>query len=235
MTLDMIKIAEGDGIKEIIATPHFYRHHYENAYEDVVNKVNDLKKIAKQENIALKIYPGQEIFLDKYTIDLYKQRILNGLNGTKYMLIEFSMDNLPDFALDTIYELRLLDVVPIIAHPERYVYVYKDPCILNDFINEGCLFQINSSSIIGLHGKKVQKSAKTLIKNGICDFIGSDAHSNRKRAPKIKDGLEFIKENNQILYKKILSNYDELLNNGNITNNNSKIQVKKSIFSIFKR
>jgi protein-tyrosine phosphatase len=43
-SLDMLRIAEGDGIKKIIATPHFYRGYYENEYNHIEKQVEKLNE-----------------------------------------------------------------------------------------------------------------------------------------------------------------------------------------------
>jgi protein-tyrosine phosphatase len=53
------------------------------------------------------VFPGQEVFLDKYTVKYYKEGIIRGLNGSKYMLIELDMEDFSENDLDIIYELRL--------------------------------------------------------------------------------------------------------------------------------
>lgn len=234
-SLDMLRIAEGDGIKKIIATPHFYRGYYENEYTHIEEQVNKLNEEAKKADIDIQVFPGQEVFLDKYTVKYYKEGIIRGLNGSRYMLIELDMEEFSENDLDIIYELRLLGVKPIIAHPERYAYVSKNLSILNFFIKEECLFQINSSSLFGLFGKSVKKTAESIVKKGLCNFIATDAHSVGRRAPRLKEGLEFLQENNEKIYKNIDKDTQMLLENVEILYKNEEIKENKSIFSILFR
>ncbi|AKN31961.1 capsular biosynthesis protein CpsB [Clostridium carboxidivorans P7] len=112
--------------------------------------VESTKVEAIKNKIEMGIVPRQEIFVDKYAVELYKQGIIRGINDTKYILLELPMDYLDSKILDIIYELRLLDLNPIIAHPERYTFIIVDILKINDFIDEDCLFQINAGSIDGL-------------------------------------------------------------------------------------
>lgn len=231
-SLKMLKIAEEDGISKIIATPHFYRGFYENEYQDVEKKVKELNEASKENNINVEILPGQEIFLDKHTLEDYKSGAIKGLNNSKYMLMELPPDILPGYVLDIIYELRLLGVKPIIAHPERYVYVMEDIHILNSFIKEECFFQLNSGSITGVFGKSIQKTAIKLIKNGICDFVASDAHTEGRRKPQIKEALIKMQGLNKENIEKILMNTEEMSKNNEIIYDNRKIKVNKSFFCV---
>lgn len=234
MTLDMLKIAVSDGIKKIVATPHFYRGHYLNTYDEVVDIVKQVNHKAKENNLDIEIYPGQEIFFSKQIIEDYRQGIIKGIRDTKYMLIELPMDRMPKEIFDILYELRIQGVVPIIAHPERYAYIVEKPSEINEFINEGYLFQINSGSIKGIFGNKIQKTAETLIKHRVCNFIASDAHTTRMRSPIIKKALDLVKGIDEELHKDILSNGQTLLDNLTIKSKAEKIKEKRSIFSFLK-
>ncbi|EDS78543.1 tyrosine-protein phosphatase YwqE [Clostridium botulinum C str. Eklund] len=235
VSLEMLRIAEEDGINKIIATPHFYRGHYENEYQDAVKSVKELNKLARENNINVEVFPGQEIYLDKYTLKYYKEKKIKGLNDTKYMLIEFSMMDYPRDVLDIIYELKLQGIKPIIAHPERYIYVQDNLSTLNDFINEQCYFQLNSGSIAGVFGKKVQKTAMKLIENGICDFVASDAHTVGKRSPKLKEALMIIYNKNKSIYENIITNSSKMLNDGEICYITKGIKAKRRFLGIFRR
>ena len=41
-----------------------------------------------------------------------------------------------------------MGITPIIAHPERYRVVIENPNIIKDWIESGCLIQINSGSVL---------------------------------------------------------------------------------------
>lgn len=235
VTMNMLQIAVKDGIKKIAATPHFYTGYYENTYEDVYKLVKKINGIAKKKEIDIDVIPGQEVFLDKHTLEFYKQGVIRGIGETKYMLIELPMESMPKDALNIIYELRIEGVIPIVAHPERYDYIIEKPSRINDFIEEGCFFQINSGSISGIFGKRIQNTSRIFIQYGVCNFIASDAHSTGMRSPKMKETLERVKSLNHVLYENVVSNAEKLLNNFEIHSRAEKIKEKKTLFSFFNR
>ena len=83
-------------------------------------------------------------------------------------------------------------VTPILAHPERYKPIQKNIDIIYDFLNMGCLIQIDGGSILGTLGKSAQVASEKIIKNKWCQFIGSDAHDLNKRNFNLKYALDFI-------------------------------------------
>lgn len=228
-TLAMLKELERSGIKKVVATPHYIWGRYENKYEDICSIGENIKIEAAKNAIDIEIIFGQEVFLDKHTIKLYKQEIIKGINGTNYILLELPMKYLDFMVLDIIYELRLLGLKPIIAHPERYNFLIEDILKINDFIDEGCLFQIDAGSIEGIFGKSVKKTAEKLIKQGVCNFIASDVHSKRRMAD-INHALSVVGKIDKNLENYIRGNGNCILNDEDINQKVYKIFRKKTIF-----
>ena len=233
ITFNMLEIAKKDGIDIIYATPHYITGFYENIFEEVSEKVDELNSLLCEKGIDIKILPGQEIFIDNYTLKDFEEGKIRPLSGTSYMLVELPMDNLPENALDIIYDIGIKGVIPIIAHPERYEYFVENPIIINSFIDEGCLFQINSQSLLGIFGKKIKINSEYLIKNGIISFIGSDAHGLDKRTPELKKGIEAISKIDRAVSETILKNNSNILQAGYELIKPQKIKKKSKIFEIF--
>ncbi|MCB2306048.1 exopolysaccharide biosynthesis protein [Clostridium estertheticum] len=234
-SIKMLKMAEEKGTKTIVATPHYIRGRYENHYEKNFDLHQKVKLAAKNAGLKIEVLLGQEVMLDKYALNLCREKKIRGINESSYMLVEFPMDELPNDALDLIYELRVLGIKPIIAHPERYEYIIRSLPDINDFINEGCLFQINAGSLQGVFGKQVQKCAKLLVKEGLVNFIASDAHSINIRCPGLIEGVREAVLLDKDIEKKVSSNLELMLIDKDIEVSMEKIKKKKSIFQIFKR
>ncbi|MHC1719608.1 MAG: tyrosine-protein phosphatase [Clostridiaceae bacterium] len=233
-TISMLETAERSDTEAIIATPHYFRGRFETPFGKVVELVEDLRAEAAARGISIDIYPGQEVLLHRDVVELYRKGIVRGLNNTRYILVETDMGSYSESYLDTLYELKVMGAVPIIAHPERYGYILEDVNRINPFIDEGCLFQINSSSITGVFGKTVQKTANILIEQGICHFIASDAHTNHKRTTGIKEAFELAKKINKSVAADAEINGRLLIKDEDIKTKCSRINIKKSIFSFLR-
>ena len=164
MTIKMLEMAEESGTTDIVATPHFMRGRFEVTYKEVIDEVENLKKLAKENSININIYSGQEVYYSRNILEYYNQRMIGTINNTRYMLIEFPMleFNIEE-AINTLYELQIRGIVPIIAHPERYKQFIKNPSQINLLIKEGMLFQVNAGSINGDFGRDVKKTSKILF------------------------------------------------------------------------
>lgn len=236
ITIEMLKNAANDGISSIVATPHFCFDYGKATITEVKQYVEKLNLLVQKENINIKIFSGQEVYFYEGMIADYKNGITGTINDSRYMLIEFPMDKFPENAFDVLYELKIKNIVPIIAHVERYRYIVDDPSFINRMIDEEYLFQLNAGSIEGKFGSSIQKTAEMLLENGIYSFIGSDAHGVGRRCTGLKTALDICKDIDENSVEIFLVNSEKLLDNKEIEFTGRKIEKKKKgLFSFFRR
>jgi len=233
MTLEMIRNAEKEGTKEMVATPHYLLEYGEATIIDVKNHVKEINMLLENEKIDVKIYSGQEVYFTEKIIEDYLEGNIGTINDSRYMLIEFPMDKFDENTFDILYELQVRDIVPIIAHPERYKFFIEKPSLINEFINQGYLFQVNAGSIEGKFGQNVKKTTDLFLTNNIYNFIGSDAHNIKSRNTGLKNAMDLIEKG---MNKNIFQDSSEkILKNMDIKFLGERIKGKKSIFSFFKK
>lgn len=225
MSINMLKKAEQSGTTSIIATPHFMRGRFEVEYSEVIKRVEEMKAIALQNNIDIKIYAGQEVYYSSNMVEYFNDKLIGTINNTKYMLIELPMleFNL-DEVINTIYELQIRGIVPIIAHPERYKPFIKKPSMINALIKEGMLFQMNAGSITGSFGKDVKKTAARYLEHNVYSFMGSDAHRDRGRDTDITEALKCLERSQK---RSFISNSEAMLENEDVAFRGTAVKEKK--------
>lgn len=192
MALKMLKIAHKSGTRHIIATPHFVYGNTRYAFGTIIEKCTELNKLAKSVGIDVTVYPGCEVFINPELLELYDQRLIDTLNLSRYMLVEFPMMSIPPFTEEVLYNFQLKEITPIIAHPERYSEIQHRPEMLEAFVNRGILTQVNSGSITGLYGREAKKAAMKLLKMGLVHFVASDSHSDGKRNPDLSKAAKVV-------------------------------------------
>ncbi len=172
-SLELILEMKKLGFAKIIGTPHTYTGIYDNSNETIINS---FKSISNDIPKDLSVSYASEYMLENNIIEKAKNKELLCLKKN-YLLTEMSYISAPINLYEIIFELRLNDYEPIIAHPERYRFYHNSFKKLIKLKNMGCKFQINLLSLVGFYGNDVMKMTEKLIENKMADFVGSDVHN----------------------------------------------------------
>ena len=198
-SIEIINQAIEVGFTEIVLTPHYIE---ESKYQTNNKEKESILKTLKSN---IKLYLGNEVFVNNNLEELLKKQEISTINKSKYLLIEFPMNQKPKDINNILYELRIKGIIPIIAHPERYDYVEKNPNIVKEWIEEGAILQSNYGSIIGIYGSGPQKTIKKLLKKKLIDVLASDVHYPNN---KIYQNMETIEKKLKRITKE---NYEKLV------------------------
>lgn len=164
------------GYRKIFVSPHIMQEYYQNTREIIEAKTNELKNIISEKQIPIEIDCAAE-----YMMDLgFLQKIENNeallVFNENHVLVETPFLNKPVFFEKVVFDLLSKNYQPVLAHPERYVYLHQNPEMVESMINSGLKFQINLLSLIGYYSPDVKKFAAWLINKGYYSLLGSDAH-----------------------------------------------------------
>ncbi len=193
-SIDMAKIALEDGIKRIVATPHFMEDSYHADKDKIIEKIKILNNTLKEQNIDVEVLKGNEAFITVDIVEKIENKDILTINDSKYILVEFPLMNIPQNSERIINNIMKRGYRPIIAHPERINSVVNNPSILIPFIEMGCITQITSGSLLGLFGEKIKKTSEEMVRRNMVYVISSDAHNTRSRKPKISRAYRKISE-----------------------------------------
>ncbi|MCH8317937.1 MAG: capsular biosynthesis protein [Bacteroidetes bacterium] len=184
-SIEMIKVLIGLGFKKLITTPHIMGDFYKNTPEIILSKLNELKEIIKERKIDIVLETAAEYYLDEWFIEKLKNEEKLLTFGDNYLLFEMSYLNEPIMLNEAIFLMRSAGYKPIIAHPERYTYLYSDFQKYKNLYEQEILIQLNTISLSGYYSKMAKKIAHKLIDNNMIHFVGSDLHSVKQAAPLI--------------------------------------------------
>lgn len=165
----------GLGYKELIATPHILKDYYPNTSATILAAKQLLQDELDKRGYKIPISYAAEYMLDEHFTSLLEQDDLLSF-GNKYLLLETMFIGAPANLEETLFQLKLKDYQPVLAHPERYHYVDKTLSCLIPLKEKGCLFQANLLSFTGYYGKREQEIVLRLLDADLIDFIGSDMH-----------------------------------------------------------
>lgn len=194
MALEMLKIAQENNTRHIIATPHYVYGNTRFGFDTIIEKCAELNRIARSAEIETKVYPGCEIFINPEILELYEQRLVGTLNESKYMLIELPFTCIPLYTDNILYKLQLKGITPIIAHPELNSEVQKKIELIEAFVERGILIQVSAGSITGHNGIVPKKTVMKMLKKGLVHFVSSDAHSNVRRTPDMSKAAVIVEK-----------------------------------------
>lgn len=192
-SLEMLRIAEQEGIRIVYATPHYMPGKGRPSKKIIEQKIEELQKYAKEEKIGVTVRPGAEYYYMEEILELFEQEQVITLGNSNYVLIEFEpfADRL--YIKNALCEILAYGYIPILAHVERYrSLMTKDFLELEDLHQIGVQMQINSRSVEGKLGLKIQKNVRKLLKKHLVDYIATDAHSTNNRRPYIKKTAELV-------------------------------------------
>ena len=192
-TFKMFEEAEKVGFKAIISTSHYIENSYESSADERRIWINALQEGLDKKRINLKLYLGNEIYFTENMVNLLKKGLAASINNTNYVLFEFPLNTKPMNIYDVIYEMMGNDYIPILAHPERYSFVQKEPELILDLIEAGVLMQANYGSILGRYGEKAKIIVKKFFENNYIHLLGSDVHKPETVYPNVPDALDEIK------------------------------------------
>lgn len=177
-SMDMIRAARDQGFQGIILTPHYITDtQYESKVKENKVLLKALKKAVQDEGIDVFLFLGNEVCYHIDVLDFMEKGNFTTMNGSRYLLIE-NKSHLDDlYNLEAfLFQLQLKGFTPIIAHPERYGFVQKDPNVLGNLVAHGSLAQMNILSLTGLYGSKTQSTAEILLTHDMVHFLSTDSH-----------------------------------------------------------
>jgi protein-tyrosine phosphatase len=111
------------------------------------------------------------------------------LEGTRALLLEFpgswlDLEDDSSLVLEAADRLLAVDLVPVIAHPERSLGLQADFGIARALVERGCLLCPNGDSALAANGPLAEQAFWRLVDEGLVALVASDGHR-RQRPPRL--------------------------------------------------
>lgn len=163
------------GFTRLITTPHVHEL-YRNSTDIIQQKLAELQAHLHDRNIDVTIRAAAEYYLDEWLMQQVENNVAFLSFGQNLILFETNFFSEPLVLNDFIFKIKSRGYQPVLAHPERYMYLFNNKNRIDDLLSRGVLFQVNTLSIAGAYGPQVEKLAKYLIDQKYVNLIGSDCH-----------------------------------------------------------
>lgn len=179
-SLGLLRALRELGYRKLVMTPHIMGDFYKNTPEGIRSALKLLKEAAEAAGLDdVELDCAAEYYLDEFL----GRKLADGtemltFGGEKrYLLFETSYMNEPLNLHEIIFELKTQGYRPVLAHPERYTYLYGRFAEIEKLREQyGVLMQLNINSLAGYYSPAAQKVSEQLIDGGLVDFVGTDTH-----------------------------------------------------------
>jgi protein-tyrosine phosphatase len=191
--LNMARQALADGIDTLVLTPHHLNGLYDNPAVGIRAHCASLRRELMAQGIGLRVLPGAECHLvHELPAALRAGTAMTVADRGRAVLVELPVHHVPHGTADILEEIFDLGLQPVIAHPERNAELARDPGLLREWVESGCLAQVTAQSCSGRFGAKVQAAAREMVQAGLIHFAASDAHRDQRRIPELSPGRAII-------------------------------------------
>ncbi len=191
MTLDMFKQAVEQGISHLVLTPHFVEGDERYSQDTVLSAFERAKQLIREHGIDLRLFLGNEIFIDEKNVERLRKRECMSLNDTGYVLLELPEYILPGVLEDLVYDIQLEGYQVVFAHIERYGWLLKRRALFQRFMEQGVLMQVNATSLLSKDWH-MRRRVKRLIRDGMVHVVASDAHDDVRRRFRLKEAYDLV-------------------------------------------
>ena len=193
----LLEEAYAQGVRTIVSTSHRRKGMFETPEDKIAANFSEVKQIAQEIAPDLTVVYGAEIYFSSDALEKLEQNIIPKLNGSRYALIEFSMNTPYRDIHSALTNVLMLGITPVIAHIERYDALENNEKRVRDLIDMGCYTQVNSSNILkpklfGDTYKFMKKRARYFLERDLVHIVASDMHNLDDRPPYMREAYEIV-------------------------------------------
>lgn len=165
------------GTARVCLTPHVITGLYDSGADDLKRRTQDVARLARERGAVPELILGAEYMVDEY----FRSHIEKGgellAMPANRVLIEMSYYGMSPQIFEVVAQLALRGYKPVLAHPERYLYMETEMEVFDRLHDMGCAFQLNLPSATGMYGDASIRIIHRLFERSYYAFAGSDMHS----------------------------------------------------------
>ncbi|MGC7870003.1 tyrosine-protein phosphatase [Desulfosporosinus sp. SYSU MS00001] len=194
-SLGILRQLQGEGFNTILATPHVMEGTDYLQPQEILTATESVRQRAIEAGITVEVFPGAENYIFPEMAKWARDGKLMTLGNTgTYILVELPMMEIPRYTDQVFFELQVEGLTPVLAHPERYQGLFREPQRITEWAKRGILFQIDFRSLSGRYGPQPKRLAERMISSGLIHFVGSDAHRISRSESTNKEALQTLRQ-----------------------------------------
>jgi protein-tyrosine phosphatase len=189
----MCRLAQADGCRAMIATPHQRRGRWWNGDRGAIAGL--AKDLQAALGAGMRILVGGEVHVDSELLAEVEKLPEGGictLAGSRYLLIELDERGRAGETISLVHELAVSGWIPVVAHPEFIPWLAGDLELAARLVSLGARMQVTAMSVTGDFGKSPQADTHALLDAGLAHFVASDCHGVQRRPPGLRRAYQMI-------------------------------------------
>src|SRR5579884_2647475 len=175
MSLQMLRAIASLGFSDLFATPHQRAGMFMPERAAIDRAFEAVKAQAAEAALPAKLGLGAENFWDTVLLQRLRERTIPTYGGGPAFLFEVPTQLMPPNLENELFDLRVGGLLPVMAHPERYVPIQRD-ISLAEKLGRHAALMVDLGALYGAHGKAEMKTARRLVLDGLATAAASDIH-----------------------------------------------------------
>lgn len=182
------------GYTDVAATPHS-RPDLDPTLAEATERRVALQQVLDREGIALRVHPGCENHLTPEFLERAARGEPRALGEAgRYVLVELPFASPVPNLRQTLFQLSLRGLRPLIAHPERCAQFVDRIDAVRELVDAGVHFQLEIASLTGIYGAAAKRCAKALLSEGLVSVVATDAHRPTSAQQILDQGLPALQK-----------------------------------------
>jgi protein-tyrosine phosphatase len=189
MSLQMLKAIASLGFSDLFATPH----QRAGMFMPERQKIDAaFAQVSASVGADLRLGLAAENFWDGVLMERLRDSKVPTYNTTPAFLFEVNTQMMPAEIESQLFQIRTNGLLPVMAHPERYAAVQRDPGMC-ERLGRQAVMLIDLGALDGAHGKAEMKTARRLVLEGLAHGAASDVHRPEDQAS-VAAGMAWIRK-----------------------------------------
>lgn len=202
----MAQAAVASGVGRVVCTPHCTTEDADLARraEMVRHAAAAMNRALLARGVPLSVFTGMELLCGRGLAETLSRRQVLTLAGSRYLLLEFRFAERLSFMEWAASCARQAGYWPVLAHPERYTAVQREPLCLAEWFRAGMVLQLDKSSVLGDFGRRCAQTSHWALDRGLAHVVASDAHDTETRTASFRRVEDLITQRYSAAYAQLL-------------------------------
>ncbi len=198
-SVDILRFAYQRRTRGVVATPHSFQPMFTTPgpvelHDAFARLMNDLRQLSQEAETSflteMAIYLGSENLVSPEFLEALANREVLPVNGSRYLMVEFPPFLAYSLVESAIEKILAAELVPLLAHVERYGFFHRRPGRVGNLRQKGCVIQVNAEILEEGRLGDGSRLALSLARRGHLDVIASDGHDVGARPPDMQGAFE---------------------------------------------